>query len=155
MTSRRKPTPVPLCPPQIPLDQTAAVGSQRLIAWAMARPNNRFSICNNCDASSANEHNGQHGLYNCIGSTWYIYVLLRGAHSSTLPPRYTEVFNHFLFLPITQYWFSFTIYIFINQVILLVKRLTPGCQVYSLPANRPSCSTFIFDFLSILERTFY
>jgi hypothetical protein len=40
----RKPAPVPLCPPQIPLDQTrvwtraAAVGSQRLIAWATARP---------------------------------------------------------------------------------------------------------------------
>jgi hypothetical protein len=39
-----KPAPAPLCPPQIPLDQTrdqtraAAVGSQRLTAWAMARP---------------------------------------------------------------------------------------------------------------------
>jgi hypothetical protein len=42
--TRRTTTPAPLCPPQIPLDQTrartraAAVGSQRLIAWAMARP---------------------------------------------------------------------------------------------------------------------
>jgi hypothetical protein len=40
----RKPAPAPICPPQIPLDQTrdwtraAAVGSQRLIASAMARP---------------------------------------------------------------------------------------------------------------------
>jgi hypothetical protein len=40
----RKPAPAPLCPPQIPLDQTryrtraAAVGSQRLNPWAMARP---------------------------------------------------------------------------------------------------------------------
>jgi hypothetical protein len=40
----RKPAPAPLCPPQIPLDQTrartraAAVGSQRLTAWAMVRP---------------------------------------------------------------------------------------------------------------------
>jgi hypothetical protein len=40
----RKPAPAPLCPPRIPLDQTrartraAAVGSQRLTAWAMARP---------------------------------------------------------------------------------------------------------------------
>jgi hypothetical protein len=43
-----KPAPAPLCPPQIPLDQTrdrtrdrtraAAVGSLRLTAWAMARP---------------------------------------------------------------------------------------------------------------------
>jgi hypothetical protein len=38
--TRRKPTPAPLCPPQIPLDQTrvwtraAAVESQRLTAWA-------------------------------------------------------------------------------------------------------------------------
>jgi hypothetical protein len=37
-STRRKPTPAPLCPPQIPLDQTrarmgaAAVGNQRLTA---------------------------------------------------------------------------------------------------------------------------
>jgi hypothetical protein len=43
-SSRRKPAPAPLCPPQIPLEQTraqtraAAVGSQRLTSWAMARP---------------------------------------------------------------------------------------------------------------------
>jgi hypothetical protein len=43
-STRRKPAPAPLCPPQIPLDQTrdrtpaAAVGSQRLTTWAMARP---------------------------------------------------------------------------------------------------------------------
>jgi hypothetical protein len=42
--TRRKRAPAPLCPPQIPLDQTrartraAVVGSQRLTAWAMARP---------------------------------------------------------------------------------------------------------------------
>jgi hypothetical protein len=42
--TRRKPAPVPLCSPQIPHDltwdrtQAAAVGSQRLTAWAMARP---------------------------------------------------------------------------------------------------------------------
>jgi hypothetical protein len=45
-STRRKPGPAPLCPPQIPHDQTrartraAAVGSQRLTAWAMARPTN-------------------------------------------------------------------------------------------------------------------
>jgi hypothetical protein len=44
-STRRKPAPAPLCPPQISLDQiwartrAAAVGSQRLTAWAMARPN--------------------------------------------------------------------------------------------------------------------
>jgi hypothetical protein len=43
-STRRKPAPAPLCPPQILLDQTrertraAAVGSQRRTAWAMARP---------------------------------------------------------------------------------------------------------------------
>jgi hypothetical protein len=48
-STRRKPTPAPLRPPQIPLDQTrdrtraAAVGSQRLTASAMARPFRRVS----------------------------------------------------------------------------------------------------------------
>jgi hypothetical protein len=43
-STRRKPTPAPLCSAQIPLEQTrdrtraAGVGSQRLTASAMARP---------------------------------------------------------------------------------------------------------------------
>jgi hypothetical protein len=43
-STRRKPAPAPLCSPQIPLDETRAptrtlaAGSQRLTAWAMARP---------------------------------------------------------------------------------------------------------------------
>jgi hypothetical protein len=43
-STRRKPAPAPLCPPQITHDQTrawtwaAAVGSQWLSAWAMAQP---------------------------------------------------------------------------------------------------------------------
>jgi hypothetical protein len=43
-STRRKPAPVPLCPPQIPHDLirartlAAAVRSRRLTAWAMARP---------------------------------------------------------------------------------------------------------------------
>jgi hypothetical protein len=43
-STRRKPAPVPLCPPQIPHDLTwdrtraATVGSRQLTAWAMARP---------------------------------------------------------------------------------------------------------------------
>jgi hypothetical protein len=46
-STRRKRAPVSLCPPQIPHEQTrartraAAVGSQRLTAWAMARPSIR------------------------------------------------------------------------------------------------------------------
>jgi hypothetical protein len=48
-STRRKPASTPLCPPQIPIDQTrvwtraAAVGSPRLTAWAMARPNAVYS----------------------------------------------------------------------------------------------------------------
>jgi hypothetical protein len=51
-STRRKPTPTPLCTPQIPLDQTrartrpAALGSQRLTAWAMARPIRRIQASN-------------------------------------------------------------------------------------------------------------
>jgi hypothetical protein len=47
--TRRKPAPVPLCPPQIPHDLTrvrtraAAAGSQRLTAWAMTRPKRHFN----------------------------------------------------------------------------------------------------------------
>jgi hypothetical protein len=47
-STRRKPSTATLCPPQIPLDQTrdrtraAAVGSQRLTAWARARPSYTF-----------------------------------------------------------------------------------------------------------------
>jgi hypothetical protein len=43
-STRRKPAPVPLCPSQIPHDQTRAQtravagGSQRLTVWAMTRP---------------------------------------------------------------------------------------------------------------------
>jgi hypothetical protein len=49
-STRRKPTPAPFCPPQIPRDQTrartrsAAVGSQQLTAWAMALPRQMIII---------------------------------------------------------------------------------------------------------------
>jgi hypothetical protein len=45
--TRRKPVPVPLCPPQIPQDLTwarsraAAEGSRRLTGWTVARPSFR------------------------------------------------------------------------------------------------------------------
>jgi hypothetical protein len=48
-STRRKPAPVPLCPPQIPRDltwartQAAAVGSRLLTAWAMGPPYPSFS----------------------------------------------------------------------------------------------------------------
>jgi hypothetical protein len=50
-STRRKPSPAPLCPPQIPHDQSrartraAAVGSQRLTAWAMARLSLPYWLC--------------------------------------------------------------------------------------------------------------
>jgi hypothetical protein len=45
-STRRKPAPVSLCPPQIPhaartRTRAAAVGSQRLTAWGTARPYHR------------------------------------------------------------------------------------------------------------------
>jgi hypothetical protein len=45
-STRRKPAPGPLCPPQIPLDQNraAAVGNQRLTASAMARPRKEVAL---------------------------------------------------------------------------------------------------------------
>jgi hypothetical protein len=48
-STRRKPAPVPLCLPQIPhaartRTRAAAVGSQRLTAWAMARPKYKCSL---------------------------------------------------------------------------------------------------------------
>jgi hypothetical protein len=46
-STRRKPAAAPLCPPQIPLDQTR-VESQRLTAFAMARPStslNNLLVC--------------------------------------------------------------------------------------------------------------
>jgi hypothetical protein len=49
-STRRKPAPVPLCPPQIPHDltwdrtQAATVGSWRLTAWAMAWPIWRLTL---------------------------------------------------------------------------------------------------------------
>jgi hypothetical protein len=48
-STRRKPTPVPLCPPQTPHSahtrtRAAAVGSQRLTAWATAWPCERFYV---------------------------------------------------------------------------------------------------------------
>jgi hypothetical protein len=53
-----KSCPVPLCPPQIPHDLTwdrsraAAVGNQRLTAWAMARPNFTLLCKGPCTRSS-------------------------------------------------------------------------------------------------------
>jgi hypothetical protein len=57
LSTRRKPAPMPRCPPQTPhasLTRTraAAVGSQRLTAWATARP------CNNPNIDSTPGNSG-------------------------------------------------------------------------------------------------
>jgi hypothetical protein len=64
LSTRRKPFPATISPPQIPPDQTraAAVGSQRLTAWAMARPH--ANVTNNTQA------------YACV----HVYVGLRMVH---------------------------------------------------------------------------
>jgi hypothetical protein len=93
--TRRKPAPVPLCPPQIPHDLTwprtraAAVGSRRLTAWAMARPASKRNARNDyrlplCRPAQ-NEHdekrtfNGchrvkqpsnRHGKKRCLRMSW-------------------------------------------------------------------------------------
>jgi hypothetical protein len=54
--TRRKPAPVPLCPPQIPHDLTwartwaAAVGSRLLTAWAMSRSTRVVTTRCSCDS---------------------------------------------------------------------------------------------------------
>jgi hypothetical protein len=60
-STRRKPAPTPLCPPQIPHDQTqartraAAVESQRLTAWAMAQPKHLLVSSSTFDFSQHQE----------------------------------------------------------------------------------------------------
>jgi hypothetical protein len=69
-STRRKSVPVPLCPPEIPHNltwdwtRTAAVGSQRLTAWAMSRP-----------------------LY----ETWYVYHAIWGRISGVLHKSLSSV----------------------------------------------------------------
>jgi hypothetical protein len=45
-STRRKPTPVPLCPPETPSMLPASVGSQRLTAWATAQPITKMTDMN-------------------------------------------------------------------------------------------------------------
>jgi hypothetical protein len=63
--TRSKPTPAPICPPQIPHDLTRArspatvVGSQQLTAWALARPRISVKIIryNNNNNNNNNSNN--------------------------------------------------------------------------------------------------
>jgi hypothetical protein len=84
-STRRKPAPAPLCPPQIPYDMTwarirpAAVGSQRLTAWAMARNNitNFFVYC---------EIIMNHMALHLLSNSWNL-------HSKKDLPDYSHVFQ--------------------------------------------------------------
>jgi hypothetical protein len=88
----RKPAPVPLCPSQTPhaaqtRTRAAAVGSQRLTAWAMARPKAKSVL-----RSLANMH-GNHGYYNDKQIMWYSSGCdsnssFPGLSSITVVPRY-------------------------------------------------------------------
>jgi hypothetical protein len=60
-STRRKPAPVPFCPPQIPPDQgsnrAAEVGSRRLTAWAMARLFWRYNLESRLKSLTKNHEN--------------------------------------------------------------------------------------------------
>jgi hypothetical protein len=78
-STRRKPAPVPLCPPQIPHDRTqartraATVGSRWINAWAMARP---------------------------YHSHWLVVLMIYLVKSTNYgTPHYTTFSNHLLHLP--------------------------------------------------------
>jgi hypothetical protein len=87
-STRRKPAPVPLCPPGIPHDLTwvrtraAAVGSQRLTAWAMARPSSRTYVGGrgvSCDLESTNTNRavnlfGLFTLSTAQSSEFYLFI---------------------------------------------------------------------------------
>jgi hypothetical protein len=79
-STRRKPASVALCPPQIPHDLTwdrtraAAVGSQRLTAWAMARPSCFSKIHFNIVLTTASSLPG--GLIPCGSPTKTLYAFI-------------------------------------------------------------------------------
>jgi hypothetical protein len=70
--TQRKPTPMPLCPPQIPYDLTwdrtraVSVGSRRLTAWAMARPYICVRLRLNADVIPVNKRNNAQRLRVCL-----------------------------------------------------------------------------------------
>jgi hypothetical protein len=89
-STRRKPSPVPLCPPQIPHNLTwaAAVGSRRLTALAMARPISWVS--EQLSASRTRLHGGKWLLtYAC--SVWLlseaVHVLVSALGNTTQTNR--------------------------------------------------------------------
>jgi hypothetical protein len=85
----RKPAPVPLCPPQTPhaarmRTQAAAVGSQQLTAWVMARPYHVLAVTiihvNTNGEVTGSEYGevcwmgkcGQHGISVCgLSMVWF------------------------------------------------------------------------------------
>jgi hypothetical protein len=90
MIHRRKPAPVPLCPPQIPHDLTqartraAAVGSRRLTALAMARPLLKLTVEHVLNVeSNSNPRNTALGMYNtelwleCVIQTTLLNTMLK------------------------------------------------------------------------------
>jgi hypothetical protein len=90
--TRRKLAPAPLCPSQIPFDQTrvstrtAAVGSQRLTAWAMARQNNLCKSMLKTDWSVVYItflNRTDYVATSCAGWLWIREDVERSAHDSS------------------------------------------------------------------------
>jgi hypothetical protein len=95
-STRRKPVPEPLCPPQILHDLTRArtraaiVGSRRLTAWAMARPHSKVGTPSVTKITLFNEvtHYYYHDL--CVygrGMDWWMDLLITCTHHSELQVR--------------------------------------------------------------------
>jgi hypothetical protein len=94
-STRRKPDPVPFCPPQTPhaartRTRAAAVGSQRLTAWPTARshpsPNARecltpLQITDIISRSRMPEWETSHGFGKC--TQWYVYNILTSVSCTT------------------------------------------------------------------------
>jgi hypothetical protein len=98
-STRRKPAPAPLCPPQIPIDQTrdwtraAVVGSQQLTASAMARP---------CTSLTLQQMPLVHP-HTCNPSFWNLFENFLHAHSATFKPYLKVVHCSTCF---DRHWFS-------------------------------------------------
>jgi hypothetical protein len=79
-STRRKPAPAPLCPQQILHDYTrgAAVGSQRLTAWSMARPKSILRYKSKWYIEIIYEDHSKDG-----SETWTYFSILRGERLTT------------------------------------------------------------------------
>jgi hypothetical protein len=101
-STQRKPAPAPICPTQIPLDQTrdwtraAVVGSQRLTASAMARPFVKSTIFWDVMLYSLVDY--KHSSKMLPISTTLHGVTSQRQHSSQSPPWETQSHKLIMYL---------------------------------------------------------